>query len=172
MIDYMTKIDDHTAARLRAFMAAPLAAVLPAEPGWRAIVQVGQELRAEPIAFWSVEPTMVLPKPVEVAAKESPIEFLMRSLFTGPDAGVERVRAPMMSMYPLDANRRRFDILTLHAWVGPDETDAEVFARVVEFAHQEAKRESEKAAREAKREAERATRQHPPVVVPTGSRKS
>ncbi len=122
-------MSDYVGSHLvRAFMQSPIAAVIPAEPGWRVVRfrQKGdeQELYLEPIAFWAIEPSIPCPKPLP---KEdiSSLNYILGVLGNNSTR-----RDPLWPMSPLDAQKKRYDINTLHAWVGPDETDEEVLARV------------------------------------------
>lgn len=123
-------------------MNAPIAAVLPAEPGWRVVLHEPHDgdrsrLFLADIAFWAVEPALLLPRPEPKAPLTSALGLLQ--VLQGP--GPETRRTPAFPLYPLDAERKRFDIARLVAWVGPDEPDDEaVLRRLVEHLEREAER--------------------------------
>lgn len=122
---------------VQCIMGAPIAAVLPAEPGWRVVVGEPQEngewhLVVKPIYFWAVEPVMILPRQGPSAPLSS-LVGLMQVM-----AGAGKRREPVYPLYPLDEQKRRYDARHLHTWVGPDETDVEVLQRVVAYIEKEA----------------------------------
>lgn len=134
MTDLKDPYVEYTARRI---MNAPIAAVLPAEPGWRVVLGESQEngewhLVVKPIYFWAVEPAVILPNP----APEPPRISLM--VLVQAMAGAEQRRDPLYPLYPLDAEKKRYDARYLHTWVGPDETDEQVLQRVVEYIEKKA----------------------------------
>lgn len=149
-------IDDDKAnmAIAKALTASPIAAVLPAEPGWRAVVAVDvpgdptvHQIVTRPIAFWSVEPTMMFPTPISFAAETATDRLLMALAGMGQMPNREE---PAFRMWPLDDARKRFDAARTYAWFGPDVDDAEAIRRVVEWIKARTAKDAERAARSKK----------------------
>jgi len=107
-------------------MGRPIAAVLPAEPGWRVVMhrrgceaaEKVEDLYLLPVHFWAVEPTLLSP----------------RSWVTIPSTSVPpKVERPVLHLYPLDEKKARYDMNDLYALAGPDESDEAITQRLVEL---------------------------------------
>lgn len=107
-------------------MSRPIAAVLPAEPGWRVVMhrrgcegaEKVEDLYLLPVHFWAVEPTLFSP----------------RSWVSYPSTDMPpKVAQPSFHLYPLDENKARYDAENVYALAGPDESDAAITQRLVEL---------------------------------------
>lgn len=149
----------------KGLMARPIAAVLPAEPGWRVVLsECGPEMPQEngpalvrvtlslrPIYFWAVEPALVCPpRPTTVMAPMSVMDIF--GLATAPAA--RDFEQPVYPLYPLDKERRRYEVDDIMAWVGPDESDEAALRRLQEVITKrtevELKRHADKAEQDAR----------------------